>query len=198
VIKGYAEALTDNLYAGEEAPNVYRILIEETDKISSMVDDLLDLSQIEAGAYVLNKQKFSLLSMLNKLYARYRALTGGKRIHMHIDLLDNHKFFGDELRLEQAVSNVLINAIKHTPDHGDILITLSKNKENIHISIENDGEPITEEDLPHIFESYYRGKTAAKGTGLGLAITHHIISLHGGTITAANTKRGVIFEIILP
>jgi len=198
VIKGYAEALTDNLYEGEEASEVYLILVDEAEKISNMVDDLLNLSQIEAGTYVLNKQKFSLSTMLSKLYTRYRALTGGKRIHMHMDLPENLQYFGDEMRLEQAVSNVLTNAIKHTPDNGDILITLSKDKENILISIENDGEPISEEDLPHIFESYYRGKTAVRGTGLGLAITHHIISLHGGTITAANTKRGVLFEMILP
>ncbi len=198
VIKGYSEALADNLYAGEETMGVYQILVDEAEKISNMVDDLLNLSQIEAGAYVLNKQTFSLLSMLNKLYTRYHVLTGGKHIHMHADMPDSDKYYGDERRLEQAVSNVLTNAIKHTPDNGDILITLSKCEKNIVIAVENAGDPIAKEDLPHIFDSYYRGKSALRGTGLGLSITKHIISLHGGTITAANNKRGVLFEINLP
>jgi signal transduction histidine kinase len=198
VIKGYAEALADNLYAGEEAEDAYRILVNEAEKLSSMVDDLLNLSQIEAGAYVLNKQKFSLQAMFNKLDGRYRVFADEKRIHLHINVPDDASCFGDEQRLEQAVNNILTNAMKHTPDDGNIFITLTQNEENIVITVENDGDPISKEDLPHIFESYYRGKSSARGTGLGLAITKHIITLHGGSITAANTKRGVLFEIILP
>ncbi len=197
VIKGYAEALSDNLYAGEEASCVYPILVDEADKISNMVDDLLNLSRIEAGAYVLNKQKFSLSDMLSKLHERYLALTGGKCIHMQRES-DNIEYFGDKLRMEQAVSNVLTNAVKHTPDNGKILMALLINDDSILVTIENDGGHIAEEDLPHIFESYYRGNTTAAGTGLGLAITHHIITLHGGTVTASNTERGVLFKIILP
>ncbi len=198
VIKGYAEALTDNLYAAHETADVYQILIDEAEKISSMVDDLLNLSQIEAGAYVLCKQQFSLQEMINKLHARYRALTDGKKIHVRMGLPDGGAFFGDRLRLEQALSNVLSNAVKHTPDYGEIFVTLAAQDEQIVISVENEGEPIAEEDLPHIFESYYRGQTAVRGTGLGLAITRHIVSLHGGTISAANTERGVLFKILLP
>ena len=198
VIKGYAEALSDNLYQTDEKPEAYQTLIDEADKISSMVDDLLDLSQIEAGAYVLSKEKFNFTAMIDRLYARYRTLFGGKRIDMKTTLGDEVLFFGDERRLEQAVGNVLSNAVKYARLSGHIGIALDKHDGTIRVAIENEGEPIDEKDLPHIFESYYRAQTAVKGTGLGLSISRHIIALHGGSITAANSKKGVLFEIRLP
>ena len=196
VIKGYAEALADDVYQGKEASEAYGILLNEAEKISNMVNDLLDLSQMEAGAYVVRKENFDLRELVERIHQRYASLPHEKpfTIHLNIDGNDAIPYYGDPLRLEQAIRNVLINAIKHVRENG--IITISMDGER-RIVIENQGLPITEDDLPHIFDSYYQGNVKKKGYGLGLAITHHIVRLHNGSITARNTDDGVRFEIAL-
>ena len=93
---------------------------------------------------------------------------------------------------------MLINAIKHVKSGGNIDIRLSQQAYRMFVTVENDGEPIEQGDLPHIFDSYYQGSNKKGGSGIGLAVTRHIIVLHGGEITVNNTQRGVKFEIILP
>ncbi|MDD5017997.1 MAG: HAMP domain-containing sensor histidine kinase, partial [Eubacteriales bacterium] len=200
VIKGYAEALADNMYEDEEAVRVYGILLNETQKISDMVSDLLDLSQMEAGAYVLRKEDFDIAALLRKIHARFSALPAEKLFSMRLDADDNGgaMYFGDPLRIEQAVRNILTNAIKHVKGGGNIAIRLSRAENKTLITIENEGEPIEKDDLPHIFDSYYQGRGEKRGTGLGLAVTRHIIALHGGRISVRNTVYGVVFEIALP
>jgi len=200
VIKGYTEALSDNLYKSEEKQRIYGIVLSETGKISNMVDDLLDLSQMEAGAYIIRKKNFNLIELIKKSYESFNVLAHDKRytINMHIDYPKNISYFGDPVRLEQVVRNVLVNAIKHVSDSGEININLSMPNNNSIISISNQGGNITIEDLSRIFESYYQGEKTEGGYGLGLAISQHIINLHGGKISASNTEDGVVFVIQLP
>ena len=198
VIKGYAEALADDVYKKEETGGIYDILINETQKISGMVSDLLDLSQMEAGAYVIRKQNFDLTSLVRKIEERYSALPHEKPFEIRLDADEPLMCFGDPLRIEQAVRNVLTNAIKHVEKDGVIGIRVADADGRTHIFIENEGAPIPAADLPHIFDSYFQGQTQQKGTGLGLAVTRHIIALHGGEISAHNTADGVLFDIALP
>ena len=200
VIKGYTEALSDNLYKSEEKQRIYGIVLGETEKISNMVDDLLDLSQMEAGAYIIRKKNFNLIELVKKSYESFNVLAHDKRytINMHIDYPPNISYVGDPVRLEQVVRNVLVNAIKHVSDSGEININLSMPNNNSIISISNQGGNITIEDLSRIFESYYQGEKTEGGYGLGLAISQHIINLHGGKMSASNTEDGVVFFILLP
>ena len=200
VIKGYAEALADKVYVGKEADNAYDILYTEAENISRMVDDLLDLSQMEAGAYVVRKKKFDIKTLIKKTYDRYNALPNEKQFSINFE--DSYPrdalYFGDPLRLEQVIRIILTNAIKHVSSDGIIYISLSKTENRTQISIENEGEHIERIDLPHIFNSYYQGIAEEKGSGLGLAIAHHIIRLHEGEIRVSNTSGGVKFIIVLP
>lgn len=200
VIKGYAEALVDNVYAADETSEVYSILLTEAEKISHMVDDLLDLSQMEAGVYVVRKKEFSLYNLIQKVYDHYHALPNDNRftLSLNTDYPKDAMWFGDPLRIEQAIRNILTNAIKHVTDGGNIKIWLVQANNKTKLSVENDGAHIPGSELNRIFDSYYQGKTHTKGAGLGLAITRHIVKLHDGEIIARNTDSGVIFDIILP
>lgn len=200
VIKGYAEALCDHMYEDAEADRAYRILVDETQKISNMVTDLLDLSQMEAGAYVVRKRQFNIKAILQKMCDNYSALPGDKPLRITFDTNadDALLYFGDPLRIEQAVRNILTNAIKHVKEGGTIAVALTSSAGQMTITIENDGENITDDDLPYIFDSYYQGKNEGRGNGLGLAIARHIVGLHGGYIAADNTASGVRFGITLP
>lgn len=200
VIKGYAEALSDKLYKGKETDRIYEILLAETEKISNMVDDLLDLSQMESGAYIIRKADFSLVALVKKLFKMHDAFPYAKKFSMNLEINCPNKlyFLGDSIRLEQALRNIITNAIKHVEEDGKIKISLSHNEEGFSITVFNSGFPIPSEDLPNIFESYYQGKNSRGGTGLGLAITKHIINLHNGVITAENKNNGVNISILLP
>ena len=200
VIKGYAEALSDNVYTGQEAREAYEILLNEADKISNMVDDLLDLSQMEAGAYVVRKENFDIKALMQKIYKRVRVFKDDKSFAIRLSdtYPENVMLLGDPLRLEQAIRNILTNAIKHVHENGSIEIGLFMQEGKTHITVKNEGETISEDELPHIFDSFYQGKSERTGSGLGLAITRHIIELHDGKIFARNTDGGVLFEIVLP
>lgn len=200
VIKGYTEALSDKIYTLDETPGIYDILLSETNKISYMVDDLLDLSQMESGAYILRKENFSLLALVEKIYDRNKMLQHDMKfiLNLHIDYPKDILFFGDSLRLEQAIRNILTNAIKHVKENGIIKIFLQYKDNKTLVIISNQGDRIFNQDLPYIFNSYYQGKNHRSGKGLGLSITKHIITLHDGTIIAKNADDGVVFEIVLP
>jgi len=200
VIKGYSEALADQIYSSGEASGIYDILLTETDKISRMIDDLLDLSQMDSGAYVIRKSDFSLIQLISKIFNRHKNLPTGKNFQMQltIDYPEGILYLGDSVRLEQAIRNILTNAIKHVSEDGLIQVLLAtKDKKSI-ISITNSGEAIPDDDIKHIFDSYYQGKNSRSGTGLGLAISDHIVKLHGGLIQAQNLPEVVRFTITLP
>lgn len=200
VIKGYSEALSDKIYSAEETSGVYDILLTETEKISKMVDDLLDLSQMESGVYVIRKVDFSPVQLISRIFNRHKNLPSDKNFDMQLDIQypEDEMYSGDDVRLEQAVRNILVNAVKHVSDTGSVKLNLSKDAGETMITIFNSGHAIHEGDLQRIFDSYYQGKIHYGGTGLGLAISRHIVQLHGGSITAENTTDGVIFIIKLP
>ncbi|MBN2557404.1 MAG: HAMP domain-containing histidine kinase [Clostridia bacterium] len=200
VIKGYSEALIDNLYSKGETAAVYEILLNEAQKISDMVDDLLDLSQMESGVFIARKESFSIYSLMKKIFDRYSLLSREENftIEFKSDYPEGKMFFGDPLRIEQAVRNILSNAIKHTKSGGRIMMELVLKDGTTSITVSNQGEKIADDDMNHIFDSYYQGKNHRGGTGLGLSITRHIINLHGGTVSASNTNDGVELEISLP
>lgn len=198
VIKGYAEALSDNILEDSSKDEAYDILRSESEKISKMVDDLLDLSQMESGVYRIRKEEFDLKELLQSICYRYKNLASRYTIDLDIDYNEGKLYNADALRLEQAIDNVLGNAVKYVKPSGTIWVQLKQNDKNITLTIENEGRHIDDSDLPHIFDSYYQGNKAIYGTGLGLSITKHIISLHSGTIKAINTDNGVKIIIQLP
>jgi len=200
VIKGYSEALADRIYSSEETAGVYDILLTEAGKISNMVDDLLDLSQMDSGAYIVRKEDFNIVQLVTKLFNRHKNLPSEKQYDMQltINCSDNFMYSGDAVRLEQAFRNVLANAIKHVSKEGIVRLDLTENAGAVAVSIYNSGEAIPSEELTRIFDSYYQGSKNMGGTGLGLAITSHIIELHSGSIKAENREDGVLFSIFLP
>ena len=130
VIRGYAEALADRIYNGNETDEVYETMLRETNKISRLVDDLLDLSQMESGAYVIRKRNFSLTDLMNKLFQTHLRLPSVKPFDFEFvnKCSSESMFFGDPLRLEQALRNIISNALKYVLEDGKIIFTLSENQ----------------------------------------------------------------------
>lgn len=200
IIGSYTEALIDGIVEDDEIDSYYQILQDETDKMSTMIKDLLELSQLEAETIKFKKEAINLGTFLDSIVNVWKPVfeRDGKKVIYRKSLPDECIIQGDAFKLEQAIRNIMKNAFNYSA--GFISITLTESDELIILSIENDGDPIDSHDLPHIFESFYKGKNKqvkGSGTGLGLSIAARIFEHHNMDVTARNSHNGVVFDIMI-
>jgi len=185
LIKGYASTLRrdDAEWDRETINDSLAVIEEEADRLSRMIDDLLDASRLQAGGLRLNKVDFSLPSLAEHLAERFQTQTSRHRI-----LVDFPEDFpvivGDETRISQVLTNLISNAIKYAPE-GEIRIEGSVRPEQVIVCVKDEGPGIDPRDMPHIFDRFYRAEQAVrktKGAGLGLYLARAIIEAHRGRI----------------
>lgn len=177
IIKGYAEALYDDIVPIEERKEYIEDIIEEVERLNRLVNENLELSKIESGNIDLHFEKLNLYDLLNEIVDKVKILKGNRTIK----LIGEDVFInGDREYIERAILNIISNSIKHTKEGGSIEIILSNVNEPT-ITIKDNGEGIEERHLPYIFERFYRVKEKGVG-GLGLSIAKEIIKLHNGKI----------------
>jgi signal transduction histidine kinase len=183
LIRGYAETLRD--VTGENPDKRKKhldIIVAESERLSDIVEDILNLSQLQSGAVSLQIESFSLKEMLLKIKAHYeiKEETRNFQIGNAIELKEH--LLGDKKKIEQVFYNLIDNAFRHTGEENMVEIVVTQSHDRVKIAVTDHGEGIAKEDLDHIFERYYRGKRAdgkkSKGTGLGLAIVKSIMELH--------------------
>ena len=191
----YAENLKNNI---ENIDKEYycNTIIEETNRMNEMVNSLLDLSAIENELGKMNKEKFNLSDFCEYLVSKTTLLLKNFKVCVNIE----KEVFtdGDSRYIEQAIDNFIVNAASHTPAQGRILISLQHQGNNAVFSVFNEGNAIDSEDIPRIWESFYktdkaRVRTDENHTGLGLYVVKTIIQAHGGNYGVRNTENGVEF-----
>lgn len=175
-------------------------IIAKADWMLRLVENLLSLSRIDSDNLTVKKSPEAIEEILPQAVRTVQGLLGNRQIRYKVpsDLMIVPM---DATLIIQTIGNIINNATKHTTDNGNIEITVFNSGKNVVFRIANDGEPIRDEDLPHIFEMYYTvgDSNREQGVGLGLAICKLIISAHGGQISARNTSEGlVVFEFTLP
>jgi signal transduction histidine kinase len=200
VIKSYAEALEDGMLESREEEAEYFVTIQkEADKISGIASDLLDLAQIESGAYQLKKETVSGSEVIASVVERFVHTYPDKKIVFENDVDENLMISMDRKRMEQVFYNLLNNAIKHVnPPDGLIRVGSWIDQNQWIVSVYNVGNIIPEHEIDQIWEYFYKAKTDKKGTGLGLAIVKGIILCHGGEVVVDNREEGVEFEVAIP
>ena len=176
---------------------------KEIDRLNRIVSDLLTLVNIDSGGMKLNLAEISLNALLDEQVKRLLPLARENGIEINLEAREEISIRGDALKLQQVVYNVIDNAIKYTPRGGEVETSLTRAGKKAIIRISDTGIGIPAEDLPHIFDRFYRvdkaRSRATGGTGLGLSIVKQIVQLHGGSITAVSTEgKGTTFEIELP
>jgi len=183
LIRGYAETLRDVTGAfPEKREKQLGVIIEESERLSNIVEDILSLSQLQAGVGTLEIESFSLKNMLVGIRERYELQeeTRTFKISGVTELTNN--LLGDKRRVEQVFYNLINNAFHHTKEDDIVEIRVTQSKDRVKIEVKDTGEGIEEEDLKHIFERYYKGKrldgNKTTGTGLGLAIVKSILDMH--------------------
>jgi len=176
----------------------------EVDRLTRLVGDLLLLAQAESGKLPLDNRIVELDTLLLEVMGQMKVLAGD-RLQLKLGEIDQVLVCGDRDRLKQVMVNLIGNAIKYTPEGGEVVVGLGKVDNKAQMTVSDNGPGIPAEDLPHIFERFYRGEKSrtrsrdGKGFGLGLSIAYWIIRNHGGTIEVSSRKpHGTTFRIWLP
>jgi two-component system, OmpR family, sensor kinase len=175
----------------------------EVDRLTRMVSNLLLLAQAESGKMPLDLRPIELDTILLEVFHQMKTLSGG-RVNLAIPEIDQVQLIGDRDRLKQVLLNIVGNAVQYTPNGGAVNLSLNKQANQARIVVSDTGPGIPPEDLPHIFERFYRGeksrsRTHHSGFGLGLSIAYWIVRSHGGSIDVSSREgQGTTFCIWIP
>lgn len=187
--------------SNEEYKLAIKDAIIETHRVSSTLKNVLDLAWSETPMEQKKATVFNLTELLEELFDVAQKMALNKETEVIGSFDKNVKIIGFKEKLGQAILNIIDNAIKYTPKHGKIEITMTKNNMDANLQIKDNGIGIAQNDLPYIFDRFYRGSTTDKffGSGLGLAIAKAIVNSHRGEIKVKSVVgNGSIFTIVLP
>lgn len=194
LIGGYAEAIAQDI-SPEENARYLAAIEQETDRMNGLVREMLDYTRLDRTDELKNRKTLNLTALVRDILTEYAPLFEKRRLTT--DIADGVRIRGDETLLRRAVGCLLENAAKYSPENGRVSVRLTNSRNHL-LTVENDCEPIPEDELPRLFEMFYRGDKArdrAGGHGLGLAILQKILALHGLTCKAENIKGGVRFIV---
>ncbi len=182
VIQGKLEGVLDGVYPRDETH--LRPILEETQLMSRLIDDLRMLSLAEAGALRLQREPTDLAAMLEDAAMAFAGEAARKRVSVVTDVAGAlPQLEIDAVRIREVLSNLIVNALRHTPAGGVIRIEARLDSDWVAVTVSDTGNGIAPEDLPHVFERFYKSADSG-GSGLGLAIAKGLIEAHGGIITA--------------
>lgn len=203
-MKGFLEAMQDGTIGPDEYEKYIGIVLSETKRMAVMVNDLLDLARIESGKTALKLEIFDINELIRRTLITFEA-----RIyehHMEVDVKfaqEQYYVEADSAQISQVLRNIIDNAIKYSPDDSKLRIATYAMKREIYVSIQDNGQGIPEQDIPHVFDRFYKVEKAhtpskQSGTGLGLSIVKRIIDQHNQTITLKSAKgKGSTFTFTL-
>jgi signal transduction histidine kinase len=203
-IKGYSEALEAGMIKEPEAKNKYLKLINrESGRMVKLVENLLDLSRLDADEYSLIKSPFPLAQLIDDFIIKYGPAMDEKKLSLTLNLDPDIIINGDEGRLEQIFQNLLDNAIRYTESGGRVTFRLAKHAYGCKVEIEDTGAGIPEEDINKLTERFYRVNKARSradgGTGLGLAIVDKLVKLHDGKMEiSSELGQGTTITLYFP
>jgi two-component system, OmpR family, phosphate regulon sensor histidine kinase PhoR len=204
VIKGYAETMLGNMTLDKEHTSRFLgIIHDHAERLSNLIGDLLSISEIESGELSLNLAPLRIAETVHRVAALMEQQARAKGITIDYSEIESApQILADPGRIEQVLINLLDNAIKYTPENGAVIITAQDERDKLKVSISDTGIGIPPNDLPRVFERFYRvdkGRSRdAGGTGLGLSIVKHIVQLHGGTATVESRPgKGSTFSFTL-
>lgn len=204
ILQGNLQAILDGVYPLSQE-EIQR-LVEQTRHLAVLVNDLDTLAQAEARQLPLHKQPTAIADLVKEAVSPYTSLAAARHISLRVELLGTmpEHIALDQSRLRQAVSNLLDNALRHTPEQGSVTVTVQQTSDALLIAVSDTGQGISASDLPHVFDRFYRVDKArtrsASSSGLGLAIVKATVEAHGGAVQASSPgpDLGSTFTIILP
>ncbi|WP_249871898.1 ATP-binding protein [Oceanobacillus saliphilus] len=207
MLQGYSEAIVDDIADTKEAKNeLAQIIHEESLRMGRLVNELLDLARMEAGQIKLNLETLEIESYAKRIVNKFKGLASDNNIELTLEVNNDYSnAILDPDRIEQVFTNLIDNALRHTTEGDTVQVSIVNNFSGMYVEVKDSGSGIPEEDLPFIFERFYKADKSRvrnkekKGTGLGLAIAKNIIDAHKGTIQVkSKLKQGTTFSFELP
>lgn len=211
IIQGNVEGILDGLYPADEAR--LKSIMEETQVLSRLVDDLRTLALAESGSLKLTREATDLADLIRDTAAGFDAQALEKGVRVELSLAAVEEVHVDPLRLREVLSNLIGNALRYTPGQGVVKVSLvesafglggdaqageSVSKQNVTISVEDSGAGIPSADLPHVFERFYKSSDSG-GMGLGLSIAKYLVEAHGGRVWAeSEAGKGTKISLSIP
>src|SRR5215469_3812799 len=206
ILRGYIETLLGSSKTPrDELTRILRIMERHSDRLELLVEDLLTLAQLESSNPNLQMGKVDLTSFLPEMIRDWEKKLTSKQLNIIVDVpTELSPICVDSTRLQEALYNLLDNAVKYSRERGEIRLSARQHDHKIELIVSDQGTGIAKEDLPRICERFYRADKArspdkVRGTGLGLAIVKHIAQLHGGRVEAdSELGKGTTIRVILP
>jgi signal transduction histidine kinase len=207
ILRGYIETLLDNSKTSpKELARILQVMERHSKRLGLLVDDLLTLAELESANSNLQLSEVNLSELLGKVVHDWEKKLAEKQLKMNVDVAATVPvILADETRLEEVLHNLLDNAVKYSRKKGEIRLHAEQGDDDeIVLSVSDSGVGIGKNDLPRIFERFYRADKARttesiRGTGLGLSIVKHIAQRHGGRVEAeSELGRGTTIRVILP
>jgi signal transduction histidine kinase len=207
-IRAVAEAIADGVVNQDEAREQAKHIEQESIRLSEMVDDLFEMSKINAGAVQPAHDTVALDEVVDDVVAAHRIVAERAGVALQVNLPDEPvRVIGSDRALVRVLSNLVANAIAHTPHGGRVKLALGHDEQGAWARVDDTGVGIDQADLPRVFDVAYRGSNGRvprtdsslpSGSGLGLAIAAGLVQAHGGTLSARNLDAGARFEVRLP
>lgn len=200
-MRASAESCVQSTTASEGARELAGNVLEECDRLQQLINTMLDLSQMEAGAGQFSTESVDLCELAEDIFDLFKPAAEDKGIEIQLDTCAGLEVRGDRQRLMRAIAHIVDNAVKYTEPGGVIVMQCSRRNGTAVVSIEDSGVGIASSDIPRVFDRFYRGDRSRTGTGhgLGLSAARAICVVHGGSIVVESVPReGSTFEIRLP
>ncbi|MDB4945512.1 MAG: Sensor protein [Labilithrix sp.] len=200
-IVGWADMMRNGQLAEGEVPRAIETIDRNAHALNQLVADLLDVSRIVTGSLKIDSKLIALTSVVETAVEAARPPSTAKRVTLDVSLEPVGCVKGDAGRLRQIIGNLLSNAIKFAPEGGTVKVRVTRDGPQGKIVVEDNGEGITADFLPHVFERFRQAEDAkARGLGLGLAIVKHLVEEHGGSVSAASegAGKGACFTLLFP
>jgi two-component system sensor histidine kinase BaeS len=178
-------------------------LLEETTQLQHLIDDLQDLALADAGRLLMHRETADVVALTAGVVGAHRATAESAGVTLEFSSAGPTLLWIDHVRIRQAVANLVSNAIRYTPPGGSVTVSVGATADTVTISVDDTGRGISRDDLPHLFDRFFRSDASRSrstgGSGLGLAITRHLVEAHGGAIDVRSALgRGSQFSIRLP
>ncbi len=205
MLQGYSEAILDDIAStDEEKKELVQIIYDESLRLGRLVNELLDLARMESGKVQLNLEEVRIHEFVEKIIRKFQGVSKEKNITLEAHFYNIiYSYVFDLDRMEQVLTNLIDNAMRHTEAGGKVELGIEKLEKGLQLQVTDTGSGIPKEDLPFVFERFYKADKARtrgiSGTGLGLAIARNIVQTHGGEMKVSSEfGEGTTFTVFLP
>ena len=202
MIKGYSEVMRD--IPGENTPENVQVIIDETERLTGLVNDMLDISKLKAGTIALKPETYNITDSIKTVLMRYNKLREVEGYTIDFDYDREVEIYADEQKMYQVIYNLINNAINYTGDDKKVFVTQKViDDEILRFEVKDTGKGVKPEDIPYVWDRYYKDKSAHKraiqGTGLGLSIVKSVLELHGAKYGVSSAVgKGATFWFEMP